>query len=157
MTEIVRLPAPVRWRFLWLLPLWFAVWTLAGTAAAGHNGQLFFLGSLVGVWANALVDAEAGSGLAIGATLLGGVPLLALLGWLLDRLGADVWLFGVALALITVLSTYVLLQGHADFDAAIAHHGSMLAYLVCALQFGSYGATLVALVVQAGRGGRAFE
>ena len=75
----------------------------------------------------------------------------------LDRLGADLWLFAIALALITVLSTYVLLQGHADFDAAIAHHGSMLAYLVCALQFGSYGATLVVLVVQAGRGGRGFE
>ena len=40
-----------------------------------------------------------------------------------------------------------------DFEAAIAFHGSFLAYCICALQLGSYGATLVVLMLEAGRGG----
>ncbi len=157
MIEIVRLPQPVRPRFLWLLPLWFAVGSVIGSAVAGHNGQLYFIGALAGAWACALFDADITSSLGLLPTLFGGVPLLLLLGWLLDRLGAEVWLWGVAVALTSGLAGYVLIQGHADFDAAIAHHGSIFAYLICALQLGSYGATLIVLFVQAGRGGRTFD
>ncbi|MCA8951267.1 MAG: hypothetical protein KDE27_17300 [Planctomycetes bacterium] len=153
MTEIVRLSAPVRRRFVWLLPLWFAIGSVLGSMVAGHNGQLFFVGALAGIWASALVEpGEASLGLA--QALLGGVPLLALLGWLLDRLRAELWLWGAAAGLTTALAGYFLIQGHADFEAAIAYHGSLFAYLVCALQLGSYGATLIVLVLQAGRGAR---
>ena len=154
MTEIVRLPMPVRLRFVWLLPLWFAIAAAIGSTVAGHGGQLYFIGALVGVWASALIGDGAESSLALIPTLLGGVPVLALLGWLLDRLGAELWLWLTAAALCAGLAGYLLLQGYSDIESAITHHGSVFAYLVCAMQLGAYGATLIVLVMQAGRGGR---
>ncbi|MDO8349099.1 MAG: hypothetical protein Q7T30_02605, partial [Planctomycetota bacterium] len=85
-------------------------------------------------------------------TLLGGVPILLLLGRLLDRLHADVGLWVAAMVLISCLCGYVLMQGHADLEVALEYHGSFFAYVVCAVQLGSYGATLVVLGIEAGRG-----
>ena len=155
MTEFVGLPRPVRSRFLWVLPAWFVIASLVGFSVPGHGGQLFFIGALPGVWACALFD---GGALGLAPTLLGGVPILALLGWLLDRLraGLGLWLFAVMLS--TLIAGYLLMQGHADAEAAIARHGSLLAYAVCALQLGSYGATLIVLCIRAATGhGRDWE
>lgn len=153
MNEIVRLPSPARRRFVWLLPLVFAVGAVLGSVWPGQGEQLFVIGSLAGVWACYLMPS---GGEVVGSllpTLVGGIPILLLFGRLLDRLRAELWLWGLACLLVSSVAGYVLLQGYGDFEAAIAFHGSFLAYCICALQLGSYGATLVVLMLEAGRGG----
>jgi len=152
MTEIVRLPERTHPRFTWLLPLLFAVMTGLAAIWPGHEGHLFFLGSFVGVWACSLYDSGNEVTSWILPTLLGGTPILLLLGWLLDRLRADIGLWVVSMVLISGVAGYVLMQGHGDLEGALDYHGSFLAYAVCSLQLGSYGATLVVLAILGGRG-----
>ena len=143
MTEIVRLPLRTPRHFTWLLPLLFAPATVLGSLCAGQGGKLFVIGALAGIWACFLVDSGADASAWLLPTLLGGTPVLLLLGWLLDRLRADVALWIAAMLLIACGAGYLLVQG--------AYDGSFLAYAVCALQLGSYGATLVVLGISAGR------
>ena len=152
MTEIIRLPSRPRARFTWLLPAVFLVGSSLGSVWGGHGGQLFVIGALVGVWACFLLPNGADASGWLLPTLLGGVPILLLFGWLLDRLRADLWLYAAAGLLVSAVAGYALLQGYGDFGHALDHHGGFLAYLICALQLGSYGATLLVLMVQAGRG-----
>jgi hypothetical protein len=151
MTEIIRLPVRTPPRFTWLLPLLFAVASVLGWIWAGHGGRLFIIGALAGIWACFLVDGGAGAVTWLVPTLLGGIPVLLLLGWLLDRLRADVLVWSATMLLISGVAGYVLMQGYPDLDKAIDYHGSFLAYAVCAVQLGSYGATLVVLGITAGR------
>lgn len=152
MIEIVRLPDRSRARFTWLLPIVFTVGALLGSVWPGQGNQLFVIGAMAGVWACFLLPSGTDAVSWLVPTLLGGLPVLFLFGWLLDRLRADPWLWGVALVVVGGLSGYTLLQGYGDLEAAIEHHGSFLSYCVCALQLGNYGATLLLLVVAAGRG-----
>ncbi|MFY9341810.1 MAG: hypothetical protein WAT39_04940 [Planctomycetota bacterium] len=151
MTEILtRQRVAAGPRFAWLLPGVFAAATSAAAAFPGHGWQLFGIGGLAGVWACFLV---AGDGTAhwLVPTLLGGMPILWYLGRLLDRLHSELWVWLAALAVGTVAAGYSLLQAFPDLEAAVEFHGSFLAYCICALQLGSYGATLVALAIGAGR------
>jgi hypothetical protein len=151
MTEIVSLKrATTRPRFAWLLPGFFVLAAIAGSMFPGHGWQLFGIGSLAGIWACFLFAGEDPTTWLV-PSLLGGVPILWFLGRLLDRLRTDLWVWLVALAAGTLIAGYVLMQGYADFEVAVEYHGSFLAFCICALQLGSYGATLVALVTGAGR------
>lgn len=157
MSEIVSLPQRgPRPLFAWLLPLVYAAGCALGAAWPGWNGQMFGLGALPGVWAGLLLGGAATPDAWLWPTIAAGAPMLGLLGHLLDRLGADLMVWGFALLVASGAAGYLLLQGHADLDAAVARHGSLLAIAVCALQLGSYGATLVALIAGAGprQGGR---
>lgn len=164
MVEIVTLQrAPTRKTFVWLSPLWFVVGVLLAVQWHGHGWQLFSIGALPGVWATFLLGAEVpGSGTSgANGTVLGwvlpsllcGAAVMWLLGTLLDRLETDARLWLGALVLGAAVAGYVLLQGYNDLDGAIDHHGSFFAFVVCALQLGSYGATLLLLAIGAGRGG----
>jgi len=155
MTEIVRLPEPARARFAWFLPLVFAAGAALGSLWPGHGGQLFVIGSLAGVWACFLVSSGTDPVGWLLPTLLGGLPVVWLLGRLLDRLRADGRLFAIAMAIVAGLAGYVLLQGYGDLDRALEHHGGIAGYTICAVQLGSYGATLLLLAIEAGRGGAA--
>jgi hypothetical protein len=151
MTEIVSLKrATTRPRFAWLLPGLFVLASIAGSLFPGHGGQLFGLGSLAGIWA-CFLFAGGDPTTWLVPSLLGGVPILWFLGRLLDRLRTDLVVWLVALAVVTLIAGYVLMQGYADFEVALEYHGSFLAFCICALQLGSYGATLLALVTGAGR------
>jgi hypothetical protein len=155
MTEIVTLQkAAAPLRFTWLLPGWFAVGAALGSIWPGHGEQLFCLGSLPGIWACFLVEGGRSAAALLLPTLLGGAPILLLLGWLLDRMRADVVVFAVTALLAAAVAGYVLLQGYADVEHAIDHHGSFAAFAVCALQLGSYVGVLVTFAIEAGRGGR---
>ncbi len=133
-----------------MLPLVFAAGCCLGSLWPGHAGQLFGIGGLAGVWACFLVASEDPLTWLV-PTLVGGVPILWFLGRLLDRLQAELWVWLASCCVVTLVAGYLLLQGYADFDSALAYHGSLLAYGVCAVQLGSYGATLLALVFGAGR------
>ena len=155
MTEIVTLPREaVRPRFTWILPVWFAAASSLGVVWPGHSGQLFFIGALAGIWACLLVDSSGEPSAWILPTLVGGVPILFYLGRLLDRLQSDVRVWSMLLLLVAAIAGFVLLQGFRDLEHAVHYHGSFLAYCVCALQIGSYGATLGMLVVGASRSAR---
>jgi hypothetical protein len=155
MTEIVTLPRrAVRRRFAWLLPALFVLGSLLATQWAGNAGQLFCVGALAGVWAFFLIGSDGDVATWLLPTLLGGVPILCLLGLLLDRLQTDLRLWTIALLICALLAGYALLQGYTDVQAAVDHHGSFLAFCICAFQLGSYGATLIMLAVGAGRTSR---
>ncbi|MBL9079913.1 MAG: hypothetical protein JNL08_20635 [Planctomycetes bacterium] len=152
MTAIV-LPSSraVRPRLTWLLPAWFVVASVLGSIWPGRGGQLFCIGALAGVWACFLVDSSGDAASWLWPALLGGVPILLLLGRLLDRLRADpkVW---VVLSVTAALGAgYFLLQGYAELDHALERHGSLWSFVVCALQLGSYGATIALLAFSARR------
>ena len=152
MTEIVTLPQRVvRPRFMWLLPALFVLGSLLGSRWAGNAGQLFCVGALPGVWACFFVGSEGDASTWLLPTLVGGVPILLLLGRLLDRLQADLRLWWIAMGICTVLAGYAMLQGFDDLQAAVEHHGSFLAFCICAFQLGSYAATLLMLAAGAGR------
>jgi hypothetical protein len=155
MTEIVTLPhRAVRPRFTWILPAIFAAGAAFGTLWPGRGNHLFCIGVLAGIWACYLLDAAGGVDAWLLPALLGGVPILLLLGRLLDRLEVDLRLWTAAFAIFTTGAIYLLLQGFQELGHAIDHHGSFLAFLICALQLGSYGATLALLAISAGRTGR---
>jgi len=152
MTEIVTLRRPaVRSRFTWILPAWFAVATMLGASWPGNGGRLFCIGALAGVWACLLIDNTGEPSAWLVPTLVGGIPILLFLGRLLDRLQTDVRVWGIAMFASAAIAGFLLLQGHADVERAVEYHGSFWAYAVCALQLGSYAATLIALMVGAGR------
>lgn len=155
MTALVTLPTKtVRLRFTWLLPAWFAVASVLGTVWPGHGGQLFCIGALAGVWVCYLVDSSGEVASWLLPTLLGGVPILLLLGLRLDRLRADLRLWGLLLLGVAGLAVFLLLQQFSELDRAVAYHGSFLSFCVCALQLGSYGATLALLASSVGSGDR---
>jgi hypothetical protein len=152
MTEIVtlqqRAPRPF---FAVLLPLLFATCCALGVVWPGHGGQLFSIGALPGVWACFVTGSTGSTAAWLVPALAGGLPILWFLGRLLDRLGADPWVWAIALVAGTVLAGYLLLQHYADLEVAVDYHGSFFAFVVCAVQLGSYGATLLALAIGAGR------
>lgn len=155
MTELVTAPQQaVRRRFTWILPSFFAVVTALGAVWPGHSGQLFSIGALVGIWACLLLDTSGDPATWLLPTVLGGAPVLLLLGILLDRLDADLRLWAGALCVLGAVSGFVLLQGFLDLEQALDYHGSFLAFAICALQIGSYGATLLLLVLGASRSAR---
>lgn len=155
MTEIVTSPQQaVRRRFTWILPAFFAGATALGAVWPGHSGQLFCVGALVGIWACLLLDASGEPSTWLLPTLFGGVPVLLLLGLLLDRLESDLRVWLLALFATALLAGFVLLQGYRDLEQALDYQGSFLAFGVCALQIGAYGATLLLLVLGASRSAR---
>lgn len=138
-------------RFGVLLPGWFLVCALLATMAPGHGWQLFAVGTIPGVWA-AFLFGEGNS--AVGwllPTLFVGLPLLWFLGRMLDRLHADIRLWLLAAVVGAGVAGYLMLQSYARLELAFDRHGSFLAFLFCALQLGSYGATLLLLIFSAGR------
>ncbi len=156
MTELLAMARPAaRRRFRILLPALFAGGALLGVLWPGHAGQLFWIGGLAGVWACFVCSAGSSPAAWLLPTLAAGAPILWFLGRQLDRLQADLTLWLVSFAVLSAGAGFVLLQGYEDLEQAIEFHGSLLAYGVCALQLGSYGATLVLLLVGAGQGTRA--
>lgn len=155
MTAIVSLPPrAVRLRFTWLLPAWFVVASALGTVWPGHCHQLFCIGALAGVWVCFLADGSGSDTSSLLLTLVGGVPILMLLGLLLDRLRSSLRLWSALVLCVAAAAGFVLLQEFSELDRAVDHHGSLLAFGICALQLGSYGATIVLLAMSAGRSGR---
>jgi hypothetical protein len=155
MTEIVTLPErAVRPRFTLMLPCLFAAGVVLGAVWPGHGNQLFCIGALPGVWACYVVDASGEADSWLVPALIGGIPIQLLLGRLLDALETDLRLWFIASVVFAAGAMYVLLQGFPELHEALRYHGSFLALFVCALQLGSYGATLASLAFGAGRSGR---
>ncbi len=145
MTELLAYArSHARRRFRILLPALFAAGVLLGAIWPGHAGQMYWIGGIAGVWACFVCSAGSSAAAWLLPTLLAGAPILWFLGRLLDRLQAD----------LTLAAGYFLIQGYADLEQAIEYHGSVMSFVVCALQLGSYGATFVALLVGTGQGGR---
>jgi hypothetical protein len=153
MTEIVtRLRPKTRSLFSWLLPAFYAVGCLLGANWPGHGGQLFALGAIVGVWASFLLVGGSDPWVWLLPTLVAGAPLMWWLGRLLDRLRVDWLVWAIFGTLVTTAAGYLLFDGHAEFEVAVRYHGSFAAFALCALQLGSYGATILSLAIGAGRG-----
>jgi hypothetical protein len=155
MTEIVtierRADRPLFW---WLLPLWFTVGALLAAQWPGFGHQLFSIGALPGVWVAFLIGTGDSTTSWLLPTVLAGAPLLAVLGVMLDRVATDVRLWLVAVLLVAAAAGYFLLGAHQDLETGLERHGGFLPFAICALQLGSYGATLLLLVVGAGSGRR---
>lgn len=134
-----------------LLPIWFLAFTLLAATAPGHGWQLFAIGAIPGVWAAFLFGAGEGLLGWLAPTLIVGVPMMWFLGRLLDRLYADVRLWLIAAVLTSAAAGFLMLQSYTHLDSAFERHGSFWAFLFCSLQLGSYGATLLLLVLPAGR------
>jgi hypothetical protein len=148
MTELVTLTRPATpARFQWLLLAVFAVGCGLGMSWPGHGGQLFGIGAMAGIWAGFVTGAGAAPTSWLVPTLIGGLPILWFLGRLLDRLQTDLRLWLLLAAVGAIVAGYLLLQRHADLAGAIEWHGSWLAHGVCAVQLGSYAATLLALML----------
>lgn len=156
MTEIVTLPKPpTRPLFTRLLPAAFTAGCVLGALWPGHGGQLFGIGALVGVWASFVFVGDADPSSTCWLCWLAGLPFVWWLGRLLDRLRIELPVWLLAHAVVSALAAYALLEHEGDFGAAVDRHGSLLALLVCALQLGGYGATLLSLAFGAGRESRA--
>lgn len=138
--------------FVWLVPACWIAGCLVGFRHPGDEYALFALGSLAGLWVMLVVGDTGSTATVLAPMLLAGVATMALFGVLLDRLRASwrVWL--VALLAVAGAALWLLLHGHADLDAARQKHGSLLAFGICALQLGGYGATLLTLCLAAVRG-----
>lgn len=148
MTELVTLTRPtVRACFQWLLPMVFAAGCVLGVSWPGHGGQLFGIGALAGIWACFLTGAGSTPAGWLGPTLVGGLPVVWFLGRMLDRVRTDLRLWALLAVVGAAAAGYLLLQGHADLEVAISYHGSWFAYAICALQLGSYAATLLSLML----------
>lgn len=155
MTAIVSMPPrAVPLRFTWLLPVWFAAISALGTVWPGRGGELFCIGALAGVWVCYLADSSGEAASWLLPSLIGGVPILVLLGLLLDRLRSDLRVWAVLVPCIAAAAGFALLQGYSELDRAIEHHGSLLSFVICSLQLGGYGATIVLLALSAGRTAR---
>lgn len=157
MTDIVTIQRRANRAILtWLLPIWFAVGATLGAMAPGHGWQLFSIGTLPGVWAAFLVGAGDGDSMLawLLPTVIVGLPIAWFLGRLLDRVAADWRLWLGATLLAAAVAGYFLLQGYSDLDAAFSRQGSFWAFFVCSLQLGSYGATLLLLMLGAGSSSR---
>jgi hypothetical protein len=155
MTSLVSLaPPPRRAWFAWFLPLVFAAGCALGALWPGHRGQLFSVGALPGIWASFLVGEGAEPPSSLLPTLLAGLPILWFLGRLLDRLGADFRIWLALAAIFAAGAGYWLLQGHGDLELAIDHHGSLQAYVVCALQLGAFAASVLTMALSGGRSRR---
>ncbi|MCK5943109.1 MAG: hypothetical protein KAI24_14110 [Planctomycetes bacterium] len=155
MTEIVTIERRAdRSVFWWLLPLWFAIGAVLAVQWPGHGFQLFSIGALPGVWAAFLLGTGESAFSWLLPTLLAGGPLLLLLGRMLDGVGTDLLPWLLAVLVVAAVAGYFLLGAHADLETAFERHGGLLPYAVCSLQLGSYGATLLLLIIGAGRGRR---
>jgi len=155
MTEIVTLQrGSSRPCFAWLVPAWFLFGALLGVVWPGSEWELFAVGALPGSWAAVVFDSGAGTFGWLLPTLLAGLPLMWLLGSLLDKLGTDLRLWVLFAVGAAVVAGFLLLQSFNDLQLAIDKHGSLYPFAVCAWQLGNYAATLLLLAIGAGRGTR---
>jgi hypothetical protein len=142
---VVPSPEPRQLLFRWLLPVSWAALSLLGFSHPGDEYTLFLLGALAGVWVVFLTGDPGSAGSLLPLVLGAGVVVMLLFGWMLDRLRAELWLWVGSLLVAGAIAGYVLLQGYADFEAALQKQGSLLAFLACGLQLGGYAAILVCL------------
>jgi hypothetical protein len=135
-------------RYVWLLPALFAA---IGLLALGHPGDeygLLLLGTISGIWSFPLADA--GSPQRGGVVLiLAGAIVMAAIGWGHDRMRTPPWRLAAYALAAAGLALWLLLSGQDSYERAIAKNGSLLAYVLCALNLGLQLGSLFALPASA--------
>lgn len=135
--------------YRWALPLiWLAV-SVAALEYPGDEYALWGVGSAAGIWIVYVVHLPGEIRVIARVVWCAGAPVVALAGWPLDalRVPRRVWL-AVWLSIAFAFCLWSI-GAHRSYDRAISKNGSLAAYVLFSLNFGSYLAwpLLVALGV----------
>lgn len=117
-------------RFRFALPLLWAATSWTAMDYSGDEHGLWYVGSLPGVWVASLAPSGWSVRSLMILAIIAGAPLLALLGWAMDRVRVGCWAWvGLWLALGTVV-TGTAIRSHPSYARAIAKDGSLQAYIL---------------------------
>jgi hypothetical protein len=137
-----------RLRFLWLLPL---LWALVMVGARIHRGDEYgkFLIAALPAWPLGLLFRELvpwRTTMLVDAWICG-IPLLALIGWGMDRARASLGLFLATWLVLAAVMAFAGVREHATLGKAISKNGSLWAYVFSGLGFMAPVAAFLALVL----------
>lgn len=135
------------WLLVWLVP---ALWLANSYVSSEHPGDeygMFFVGALAGSWL-VMIFGNAGTvQQAMFHVLILGTIVMAAMGLLLTLLRASRVLWIATLVLVAAAIVTQSLLSYPSLQRAISKNGSITAYVCLGVNFGSYVATVVSLVV----------
>lgn len=134
---LVRRPRPLRF-YRWAFPLAWLATSAAALEYPGDEYGLWGAGSLAGMWIASVAPLPGDVRTIALAVWCAGAPLMALAGWPLDalRLSRRAWLAAwLAVAFLLCLWT---IGAHRSYERAVSRNGSLTAYVLFSLNFGSY-------------------
>jgi len=135
------------WLLAWLVP---ALWLANSYVSSEHPGDeygMFFVGALAGSWL-VMIFGDAGTvQQAMFRVILIGTVVMAVMGLLLTLLRASRVLWIATLVLVAAAIVTQSLLSYPSLQRAISKNGSITAYVCLGVNFGSYVATVVSLLV----------
>ncbi len=134
--------------FVWVLPILWGACSLAQSRVPGDEYGFYVVSSLPAVWiAPLLLLGHVSFEAMVVPVLLAGAPVLAGLGWVMDRLqvGKVLWVvldLGGGLAVL-----FLTLHSFPRLERAVGKNGSLGAYLVLSACVGLYLSVILSIVL----------
>jgi hypothetical protein len=134
--------------FVWVLPILWGACSLAQSKSPGDENGFYVLSSIPAAWIAPFILLGCGSKEAIPVfVVLAGVPVMAGIGWGMDRLRvrkilwAVLYLAGGLAALVLALSSFP------SIERAVSANGSLWAYVLLASNLGLYASVALSVIL----------
>ncbi len=133
--------------YIWLVPAAWALCALVSFQYPGDEYGLWAANALAGLWSLFLVgNSGSPSGLVL-PIVLGGSLVMAIAGFILDRLRVRCWLFAGLWAISAAALCVTTILSYPSYQKAISKNGSLAAYVLNSLNMGLYMAVLVSIAL----------
>ncbi len=136
-----------KYLFLWVLPVGWAVCSLASFIFPGDEYGLYGISSFVGVWIVLVVDlpGDIHSPIFPLAIAVTGSVIMACFGLILTKLRVNTKLWLVIYVVSAVAICVLTISSFESFDRAMRKNGSLFAYIFYSMNMGMYTAVLLSI------------
>jgi len=125
--------------YLWLIPLVWAIGTTAQHRFPGDENALYILSAIPGFWVAPIFMLAHISKEAIPlGVVLAGLPVVVLVGWMLERLGVPKLLWVFLFVSLSVAICHLTVTSYPSIERAIGANGSLWAYRLLGVNLGLY-------------------
>lgn len=136
--------------YLWLVPLIWAVGTTAQHRFPGDENALYILSAIPGLWIAPIFMLAHVSKEAIPfCVALAGLPVMVLVGWMLERLGVSKLLWAFLLVSLSVAICRLTIASYPSIERAIGANGSLWAYRLLGVNLGLYLSVPLSIIATA--------
>lgn len=135
-----------KWFYVWVVPLVWAACSFFGFEYRGDEYGMYAVSAMPGVWLMLLTRYDnIHSPLFPLMIVLGGAPILAGFGAIMDWLRVRKWLAAGLWVIAAVTLVYFMLSAYPSLERAIRKNGSIWSYIVAATSAGLYVSVLLSI------------
>ena len=141
----------VRWRifFVWVLPLLWAVGSAAQSKFPGDEHGFYVTSSLPAAWIGPFILLGRASKEMIPIyVVLGGLPVMAGIGWVMDRLEVRKVIWAILYLVGGITIFFLVLSSFPSMERATGKNGSLWAYVLLASNLGLYASVILSVVAR---------